>query len=777
MPFIRPDRGDAKTSMRSALVVCALGVFTACVAAVSIEDVHSIQSCPILPENLTLSDACAFVKSECAESPSLFYLRLYYCVEAYVSPNKPTANGVVNMTGLFALLISLFFLFSVLGLVAGDFFCPNLSSLAAELGMNDSTVGVTLLAFGNGLPDVVSTFRAMQQDSATIALGELMGAAVFTVSAVCGSIMVFHRFYIHPFLFARDVGVYCIAVLLMLYFMRDGCLQLHEGITLILLYAVFLVLVFVGDLYVDPQLGVEAADVERISEQTPLVGEPTMWTRYDVGARQRSLSPTGSHDRVNKAAAHNPHTLPSSTSETPGLQRKPLFRRTSLPVWYGSESYDRDMLRSISPDANVLMDEYFDNNRTVQRGPLVRIRDQLSRKLGKLASHHHSPERDTGIARSQSSSSPKRTISEESPLQAPQIQIVRPSVDLSAGFSAEQDEPNTNMWTLRILGIALFPSLMCWQNRTVLQKVLSSLAAPALLLLRATVPLVSKEEYVFHKALAHLLHASSREQSPTASVLDVCHELEEQPDSLSDTRFLIQTDERAQADRWLIGIQCVLTPPFILTALGFPQDPFVRHLVMIGSALVGIIAGYHIARHFSRFPDCNTPEQLQRYSFLRSGIGFCIGLLWIVVCVDQVLALLHALGYICGWSEAILGLTLFAIGNSLGDIVTNLSIARLGHPLMALSACFASPMTNLLLGVGVSTTWIRLAHPEHGAFFFSQSTTLLLSSCALAAMLLSMLIVIPLNGLYTCRTLGLLFLATYVVVMSANIFLEMHSSM
>ncbi|WFD01307.1 hypothetical protein MYAM1_004069 [Malassezia yamatoensis] len=764
--------------MRLAQVVCALGVFTACVAAVSIEDVHSIQSCPVLPENLTLADACAFVKSECAGSPSLFYLRLYYCVEAYVSPDKPTANGVVNMTGILALLACLLFLFSVLGLVAGDFFCPNLSSLAVELGMNDSTVGVTLLAFGNGLPDVVSTFRAMQQDTATIALGELMGAAVFTVSAVCGSIMVFHRFHIHPFLFAREVGVYCIAVMLMLYFMRDGRLELHEGLTLILLYAVFIVLVFVGDLYIDPELGIEAADAERISEQTPLVAEPTMWTRYDVGARQRSLSPTSSHDLLNNSAAQNSHTLPSSTSATPGLQRKSFIRRTSLPVWYGSESYTRDLLRNVSPDANMIMDEYFDNQRTVQRGPLIRFRDQLTRKLRNLVSEYHPPERDNAIARAQTSSSPRRINSEESPMRAPEIQVERPSVDLGAEFSSvEQTEPKSRSWKLRTLGIALFPSLMCWQNRTVLQKILSSLAAPALLLLRATAPLVSKEEYVFHKALTHLLHASSREQSPTASVLDVCRELEQQPDSLSDTQFLIQTHERAQADRWLIGIHCVVTPIFILSAIGFPQDPLIRKLVMIGSAFAGVIAGYHIVRHFSRFSDCDTPEQLHRYSFLRSGIGFCVGLLWIVVCVDQVLALLHALGYICGWSEAILGLTLFAIGNSLGDIVTNLSIARLGHPLMALSACFASPMTNLLLGVGVSTTWIRLTHPKHGPFFFSLSTTLWLSSCALAAMLLSMLIVIPLNGLYTCRTLGLLFLATYVVVMSANIFLEIHSSM
>ena len=122
-----------------------------------------------------------------------------------------------------------------------------------------------------------------------------------------------------------------------------------------------------------------------------------------------------------------------------------------------------------------------------------------------------------------------------------------------------------------------------------------------------------------------------------------------------------------------------------------------------------------------------------------------------------------------------LGLTLFALGNSLGDMVTNLSIARLGHPLMALSACFASPLTNLLLGIGASTTWTRLVRPAHGPFVFVRSATLVLSSYTLLAMLVSLLVVLPLHGFRTSRTLGGVFLATYAVVMATNVYLERRS--
>ena len=62
-------------------------------------------------------------------------------------------------------------------------------------------------------------------------------------------------------------------------------------------------------------------------------------------------------------------------------------------------------------------------------------------------------------------------------------------------------------------------------------------------------------------------------------------------------------------------------------------------------------------------------------------------------------------------SDDLLGITLFALGNSVGDMATNHTIARMGFPNMAFSACFGGPllalcslgMNRILLG-GDSTT-------------------------------------------------------------------------
>ena len=93
--------------------------------------------------------------------------------------SSPAARPFV----FFALILILAFLFSIIGITASDFFCPNLSTIASYLGLNESTAGVTFLAFGNGSPDVFSTFSALKGGTFSLAIGELIGAASFSVSS------------------------------------------------------------------------------------------------------------------------------------------------------------------------------------------------------------------------------------------------------------------------------------------------------------------------------------------------------------------------------------------------------------------------------------------------------------------------------------------------------------------------------------------------------------------------------------------------------------------
>ncbi|OCL04992.1 hypothetical protein AOQ84DRAFT_380057 [Glonium stellatum] len=179
---------------------------------------------------------CAFVRTNCLdEEAGIFsYLTLYYCQLPHV---KPIAFAI--------LVLWLALLFSTIGIAASDFLCVNLSTIANLLGMSESMAGVTFLAFGNGSPDVFSTFAAMSTNSGSLAVGELMGAAGFITAVVAGSMALVRPFKVARRSFVRDVGFFIVAASFSMVFLWDGKLYLWECATMVGFYIFYVVTVMV----------------------------------------------------------------------------------------------------------------------------------------------------------------------------------------------------------------------------------------------------------------------------------------------------------------------------------------------------------------------------------------------------------------------------------------------------------------------------------------------------------------------------------------------------
>ena len=59
--------------------------------------------------------------------------------------------------------------------------------------------------------------------------------------------------------------------------------------------------------------------------------------------------------------------------------------------------------------------------------------------------------------------------------------------------------------------------------------------------------------------------------------------------------------------------------------------------------------------------------------------GFVLSVLWISAVANELVSLLNAIGLMLNISPVILGLTILAWGNSLGDIVADVSLAIQGY--------------------------------------------------------------------------------------------------
>ena len=180
------------------------------------------------------TDQCAFIQLHCAEDEAGFaaYLDMFYCKLPHAKP-----------VGFIILISWLGVLFSTIGIAASDFFCINLSTIAAILGMSESMAGVTPIAFGNGSPDVFSTFAAMSTNSGSLAVGELFGAAGFITAVVAGSMALIRPFHVARKSFVRDVGFFVVAAAFSMLFLWDGRLRLWECVSMVAYYVVYVAFV------------------------------------------------------------------------------------------------------------------------------------------------------------------------------------------------------------------------------------------------------------------------------------------------------------------------------------------------------------------------------------------------------------------------------------------------------------------------------------------------------------------------------------------------------
>uniref|UniRef100_A0A8C3N591 Sodium/calcium exchanger membrane region domain-containing protein n=1 Tax=Geospiza parvula TaxID=87175 RepID=A0A8C3N591_GEOPR len=89
-------------------------------------------------------------------------------------------------------------------------------------------------------------------------------------------------------------------------------------------------------------------------------------------------------------------------------------------------------------------------------------------------------------------------------------------------------------------------------------------------------------------------------------------------------------------------------------------------------------------------------EEPPKYHCVFAFLGFLASAMWINAAATELVNILRTLGIIFQLSNTVLGLTLLAWGNSIGDTFSDLTMARQGYPRMAFSACFGGIIFSIL---------------------------------------------------------------------------------
>ena len=98
--------------------------------------------------------------------------------------------------------------------------------------------------------------------------------------------------------------------------------------------------------------------------------------------------------------------------------------------------------------------------------------------------------------------------------------------------------------------------------------------------------------------------------------------------------------------------------------------------------------------------------------FVFAIIGFLMSICWISFTSDIVIDILEILGIMLQVPPSVLGLTLLAWGNCLGDMNADVAMTKKGFGEMAITGCMAGPVFNILMGLGLSMVAVFLKNPD-----------------------------------------------------------------
>ncbi|EFJ46589.1 Ca2+/H+ antiporter, cation antiporter, membrane protein [Volvox carteri f. nagariensis] len=154
-------------------------------------------------------------------------------------------------------------------------------------------------------------------------------------------------------------------------------------------------------------------------------------------------------------------------------------------------------------------------------------------------------------------------------------------------------------------------------------------------------------------------------------------------------------------------------------------------------------------------------------------VVFCEAMALLNCSAGELVSAAVALGQIYGISPSLLGATLLAWGNSVSDLVSNITLAKDGLPSMAITACFASPMFVLLAGLVTSLTYAT----RHGTMELPKDLSLrVLYGCSSSILLMWALVVPFVFRFRLTRRVGVLAVAVYLVYQSVYIWAVVHDS-
>lgn len=238
-------------------------------------------------------------------------------------------------------------------------------------------------------------------------------------------------------------------------------------------------------------------------------------------------------------------------------------------------------------------------------------------------------------------------------------------------------------------------------------------------------------------------------------------------------RMTIPSPESTEWNKIFGTLNLIFSPIVALSLIG-DLVPLDAPLLAVGPVSIPLIAGILLQTILtaSLLVRKMSYKHLPTFQWFLSVVGFWCCIRWLSLAAEELMFCLTSLGTIAAIPGQFLGATVIAWGNSIGDFVANVALAKNGNAQIALAACFASPAFNLLVGLGLpmlKTTISSFPHPIP----LEPERTVLVAGGITVGMIAIISCAVVFSGFQFTRKVAIFGIAAYTIQTVVNVVLTL----
>ena len=175
------------------------------------------------------------------EGVILLVILVGYIIYLIKSAKKSDNAGTVEKPKLSLSKSIIFIIIGLAGIVlGGDLVVNSASDIAIAFGMSETLVGLTIVAIGTSLPELVTSLTALKKGENQLVIGNVIGSNIFNILFVLGASSAISTIPLSQSMLADIILMVAVTILCYIFGKTQDKYDKKEGIILIVLFIIYM---------------------------------------------------------------------------------------------------------------------------------------------------------------------------------------------------------------------------------------------------------------------------------------------------------------------------------------------------------------------------------------------------------------------------------------------------------------------------------------------------------------------------------------------------------